>query len=190
MEACVIEKTRKLPHDDMENSNGPVSLLEIFFDNYNRLKNIATGMGYSASDVEDILQEVSIEAIKTPRRFGTSQTAAAWLTKVTVNRCILEHRRKGRFKRAAEKILQKRSAAPRGRGPLEAAVNLEEMKIVRKTIKKLRPSMLAPIVLRYFCDLNSTEIGSILDVPAATVRSRLRDGRMLMAKSLIDKGIK
>ncbi len=60
---------------------------------------------------------------------------------------------------------------------------------MRKTLQEMDESLLAPMVLRYFCDLNSREIGEILTLSPLAVRSRLRKARMILAKRLIKRGV-
>ncbi|MHC4570014.1 MAG: sigma factor-like helix-turn-helix DNA-binding protein [Planctomycetota bacterium] len=51
-------------------------------------------------------------------------------------------------------------------------------------------SLQVPLAMRYFCALNSTEIGEILDLEPGTVRKRLYKGRIVLADALLKKGIK
>ena len=113
-----------------------------------------------------------------------------WLIKVTVNRCLMEHRRRRTFSRHAQEILKRRQKAKTAsRATDEKVIIAEELEIVRESLKKLDDSLLAPMVLRYFCDLNSKEIGEILDISPSTVRSRLREARMILAKGLLERGV-
>ncbi|MHC4285989.1 MAG: RNA polymerase sigma factor, partial [Planctomycetota bacterium] len=64
-----------------------------------------------------------------------------------------------------------------------------ELEIMRETLHELDESLLTPMVLRYFCDLNSREVGRILAISPSTVRSRLREARMILAKRLVKRGI-
>ena len=45
-----------------------------------------------------------------------------------------------------------------------------------------------PLVLRYFQNMNSSQIAEILEVADATVRTRLRQGRMKLAAELRKAG--
>ena len=164
--------------------------VEVFVANFERLKKIAGGVGVTGSDVEDVLQDVSVEAVRTDRRFADEGQVLRWLIRITVNRCFLDGRRKGRFKRAADGILQRLKAKKTQLGPHQSAVEVEELEMVRQSLKKLDAEMMAPLVLKYYCNLNSVEIGEILSLVPASVRSRLRKGRLVLAKSLIDKGLK
>ena len=60
---------------------------------------------------------------------------------------------------------------------------------MRRGLQQLDGSLLAPMVLRYFCDLNSSEVGRILDLSPSTIRSRLREARLILAKRLMKRGV-
>jgi len=65
----------------------------------------------------------------------------------------------------------------------------EELEIVRQSMKKLDENLLGPIVLRYFCDMSSNEISEVLEQNPSTIRGRLRDARMILAKALLARGV-
>jgi len=164
--------------------------VEIFFTQLGRLKRIIAGMGLNASDAEDVLQDVSIRALNQPGKYRSAEETVQWLIKVTVNRCLTEHRRRRRFQRQASEILKRLSETKtRSAGPHDKAINAEELEIVRETLQQLDESLLTVMVLRYFCDMNSKDIGEILALNPSTVRSRLRAARMLLAERLIERGI-
>jgi len=171
-------------------SSSKPGLLDIFLDQEPRLRRIAAGMGLGASDVEDVLQDVSVKALKGPVNSQSKEQGARWLIKVAVNRCLTEHRRRRTFKRHTGEILKRRSQEDAASKPTaEKAIQAEELEIVRSSLENLDDSLLAPLVLRYFCDLNSKEIADILDLPASSVRSRLRDARVILAKDLLKRGV-
>ena len=95
---------------------------------------------------------------------------------MTVNRCLLHHRRQRRAAKARSEV---RPAEP-GRSEFGA----DELEAVRQALGRLDEDELGPLVLRYFCDLNATRIGEILSLPAATVRGRLRKARLKLAEML------
>jgi RNA polymerase sigma factor (sigma-70 family) len=163
------------------------SLMDVFSAEFGRLKRIIAGMGLSASDSEDVLQDVSIKALKQTRASETPEDSIRWLIKVTVNRCLMEHRRRRTFRRHAGEILKRRKKAKTASRATDEKA--EEVEIVRESLQKLDDSMLAPMVLRYFCDLNSKKVGEILALSPSTVRSRLREARMILAKGLLERGV-
>jgi len=171
------------------------SLMDVFSAEFCRLKRIIAGMGLNASDGEDVLQDVSIRALKEQR--SGSRTAlpsrkdnVRWLIKVTVNRCLMEHRRRRTFRRHAREILKRKLENKTASKPAdEKAIVAEELEIVRESLQKLDDSLLVPMVLRYFCDLNSKEVGEILALSPSTIRSRLREARTILAKRLLERGV-
>jgi RNA polymerase sigma-70 factor (ECF subfamily) len=183
--------------DSAENENQTVSerssessFIDIFLAESGRLRRIIAGMGLGAFDAEDILQNVSIKAAGKIEKCRDSAQAVRWLIKVTVNLCLMEHRRQKRFSRKTPEIIESQSQGkvlPRGTD--EEAIEAEELEIVRETLRGLDSSLLGPVVLRYFCGINSKEVGEILNLNPSTVRSRLREGRMLLAKRLLERGI-
>jgi len=166
------------------------SKLDVFLAELGRLNRIVAGFGLSSSDGEDVLQDVSIKVLERSGENKTRQEYIRWLTKVTVNRCLTEHRRRRTFRRNARKILLRR--AQKDVGSIRAdekTINAEELEIVRQNLQKLDDSLLGPVVLRYFADFNSKEVGEILGIKASTVRSRLREARLILAKRLLERGV-
>ena len=166
------------------------ALFEIFITEQDRLKRIVAGMGLSTPDAEDILQDVSVQALRQRRKWQNPDEVVRWLTRVTVNRCLMHHRRRKRFSRGAAEIIKRRTEnTVEATGTDAKAIAAEELEIVRESLRELDDSLLTVLVLRYFCGLNSTEIGQTLGLSASAVRTRLREGRMILAKRLTERGI-
>ena len=166
------------------------NFVDIFLAELGCLKRIVAGLGLSVQDDEDVLQDVSIQALKQSGKYRTREDDVRWLIKVTVNRCLMEHRRRRSFSRHAQEILRRRAETKTHSSRAdEKAIIAEELEIVRENLQKLDDSLLGPVVLRYFCDLNSNEVGEILGLKPSTVRSRLREARMILAKRLLGRGV-
>lgn len=166
------------------------SNLNIFLAELGHLKRIVAGFGLSVQDGEDVLQDVSIQALKQSGKYQSREDGVRWLIKVTVNRCLMEHRRRRSFRRHAQEILRRRAETKAAsRGTDEKVIDAEELEIVRESLQKLDDSLFGPMVLRYFCDLNSKEVGEILGLNPSTVRSRLREARMILAERLLKRGV-
>ena len=113
-----------------------------------------------------------------------------WLITTTVNRCLTEHRR--RFRHKASRILRRRPDMAEDLAEISGADRVglsEELEVVRRTLAELDPSLLLAVVLRYFCEMSSNEIAETMDWNASTVRSRLREARLILAGKLLQKGI-
>ncbi len=165
-----------------------LNLVDIFLAEFGRLKRVIAGMGLNVADCEDVLQDVSIRALRQSQKFGTKQECVRWLIRVTINQCLAEHRRRRSFRRKAGEILKRRQQHKICQTD-KKAVLAEELEIVRESLQKLDESLLGPVVLRYFCDLDSKEIGRILEVKSSTIRGRLRDARLVLAKRLLERGV-
>ena len=168
---------------------GRTEFVDVLVRRFSHIRRIAAGMGFGPADVDDILQSVYVEAAERPGEYRGEKEAVRWLTRVTVNRCLAEHRRRKRFTDKASEVLDRASARGAPPQPDCNAVREEELTLVRQALIELDPAMLAPLVLRYFEDLDATQIGRILDLRPVTVRTRLRRARMVLARKLTERGI-
>ncbi len=148
-------------------------------------------MGLRAEEGEDILQDVYLEAIRRPPKHRSAEKAGQWLIRVTINRCLLEFRRRGRYQRAAAEVLKQWTETKNAPlGPDKQAISSEEIEAMRQCLSEMNESLRVPLVMKYFCELNSNEIGEILELKPGTVRKRLCKGRIILAETLLRKGIK
>ena len=166
-----------------------LNLVEIFLAYQSRLRRIVAGMGLNAADSEDVLQNVSVKAMQNTNQFETKHDGLKWLVKVTVNECLAEHRRRKSFKKNANEILERKSQIQINSSD-KNAIAAEELEIVRQSLKKLDENLLGPVVLYYFSDMSSSEISEVLEQNPSTIRGRLRDARMILAKILLARGVK
>lgn len=69
-------------------------------------------------------------------------------------------------------------------GPSTMMHRSEEMRLLLLALRSLPVQLQVLIELRYWEQLDSTEISHALGIPAATVRGRLRQGRILLEQAL------
>lgn len=153
------------------------------------LARLAASLGMRAAEAEDVLQDVYVAALAEQ---GNRPAAAAelrlWLFRVTINRCHLEHRRRGRWRNLVSNFWRWGKTNDSNADAASVCQLDHERALVRQTLETLEADLKTPLVLRYFCDLDSREIGRILDLPDSTVRSRLRAARKRLAAELIQAG--
>jgi RNA polymerase sigma-70 factor (ECF subfamily) len=126
-----------------------------------------------------------MEALRRDRPFGQDGEAARWITKITVNRCLLEYRKRERFTRNAAAAAQLREGSlGQSNGALQDAIQREEVEAMRQALPELDGALLVPVVLQYFCGLTSDQIGQMLGISGPAVRTRVREARMILAKRL------
>jgi RNA polymerase sigma factor (sigma-70 family) len=120
------------------------------------------------TQAEDAVQDVWLAALRRPPRLD--RPLAPWLRSVLHNR-VLNRQRGDRRRQVRE------SGAPvasETASPEELLSRLQTQKLLVDLVCALAEPYRQAVVLRYFDGLSSSEIGSQLDLPAATVRGRLR----------------
>ncbi len=163
----------------------------VFIGHIERLRRLVVAMGLSAEEGQDILQDVYVEAVKGPGKYRGELEASRWLMRVTANRCLLEFRRRKRHRRAASEVVKQWAELEKNAlGPDKQAIRTEEVETMMQCLREMDESLQVPLAMRYFCELNSTEIGEILELEPGTVRKRLHKGRIILADALLKKGIK
>jgi RNA polymerase sigma-70 factor, ECF subfamily len=152
------------------------------------LLRLVRAMGVGSANVDDILQEVYLAARENCPKPWTFEDLRKWLIRVTVNRCRLEHRQTGRWKRMFLGLTQLIHRHGRNASAVDVLCRDEERQQVRQALQSLDADLRSILVLRYFAELDSTEIGKIFDLPEATVRGRLRAARQKLAQQLKQAG--
>jgi len=148
-----------------------------------RLAKLAVGLGLRRDQTPDVLQDVYLMALRQPPAIGIEAELVRWLFRVTVNRCHLEHRRRGRWRRLWSSLSgvfdrHQRPAAAVGYGELKRDVD--------RALATLADDDRTLVVMRYFLNLNSRQIAEIVGMPEATVRGRLRAARSKLAEELAE----
>ena len=168
-----------------------MSMHSVFISEIERLRRLLIGIGVNYEDGEDILQEVYLEALQRPPKYGDRQENAKWLMKVTINKSMLKFRQKRQDNRAEKENLLRREIQEKlEHAPENKIIQNEESQAMRDCLNEMDESLKVPLVMKYFCDLNSSQISEVLELKSGTVRKRLFEGRVILAEMLSKKGIK
>ena len=163
----------------------------VFIRHIERLRRLVVAMGLNAEEGQDILQDVYVEAVKKPPKCRGDREASRWLMRVTANRCLLEFRQRKRHSRATSEVVKQWAELEKNAsGPDKQAIATEEVETMMQCLREMDESLQVPLAMRYFCELNSTEIGEILELEPGTVRKRLYKGRIILADAMLKRGIK
>lgn len=149
-----------------------------------QLARLIGAMGISQGQREDLLQDVYLAAWQKGPPGVSSVQLRRWLVRVTVNRCKLEQRRGSLWRAKWFPLARMWSSRASADETAAASENREDRQFVQHALKKLEPDARSLLVLRYFMELDSAEIGRILERPAATIRGRLRQARQQLAEEL------
>ena len=162
----------------------------VFMNEIERLKRLLIGMGISHNDREDILQDVYLEAMQKPPKHGNTQENTNWLMKVTTNKCMLKFRQKKQCQKVEDAVNKTFYEQKKTQEPPDILVSSnEENNAIKHCLSKMEESLKVPLVMKYFCGLNSSQISEILELKPGTVRKRLYHARVILAEMLIEKGI-
>lgn len=126
----------------------------------------------SRAEADDITQEVLIKLYYTDKAFESEAHIKHWLIRVTVNACkkalLSPWKRTEPLEDYAEKL------------SFVSAEHSELFYAVMDLPKKYR----VPIFLHYYEGYSCEEISGFLNIPNATVRTRLKRGREILKSSL------
>jgi RNA polymerase sigma-70 factor (ECF subfamily) len=116
---------------------------------------------------EDITQEALLSAVQSLDRFDWRRPMAPWLHRIVVNRSV-------DYLRDRQRQPEIDGQDNRPDSPVDQFTYDDESRDVAAALQRLEPLDRAIVVLRHLFDYRSREIGSLVGMPAATVRTRLR----------------
>lgn len=163
---------------------------------YNRrIYNICYRFTGSASDAEDLTQEVFIKMYRTLASYDGSKGAfVTWVTTITRN-LLVDHFRKTKQDRITDSLDAATSAHEDAQplreqiqdqsAPPDARVRSREVEAsVHAALARLSPELREAVILRDLQDFDYREIAAVLKVPEGTVKSRINRGRAELARLL------
>ncbi len=125
-------------------------------------------------DVDDVVQDVFLAALKQLRRFRGESSLSTWLTTITINTCRT-HRRKQLLR--LRWWTARRDAGEPMRGAPADPFRDEASEEVRRAVQALPARDREVIVLFYLEDKPTAEIAKLLNVSANAVDIRLHRAR-------------
>src|SRR5271154_3208987 len=149
----------------------------------------------SASDAEDLTQDVFLKVYRTLASFDTQKGSfQTWITTLTRN-LLVDHFRRTRLDRASESLDASLGTDPDGptmadrltdSGPTQEhhVAGLELKATIQEALKQLSPELREAVILRDLEDMDYKEIAQVLRIPEGTVKSRISRGRGELARLL------
>jgi len=138
---------------------------------------IVSRMISDRDDVDDIVQDIFVQAFKSIPGFKGDAAFGTWVYRIAVNTTI-KHMRKAKIRRAAsiddpETPLADSLVSANGDGPEDAAEKMERDRAVRRAVESLPEKHRAVVALHYFQNFSCDEIAKITGCSVGTVWSRL-----------------
>ncbi len=169
---------------------GQQAALATLYDRYHRpCFAFAVRMLASEEDAREAVQEAFVRVWRSAAAYERERASVAgWVLSITRNLCIDELRRR---RRRVPELPSLEGAMDRP-GADRTDLDAERIIIgeqVRAALRSLSSEQRSAIELVYFQGLTSQEAGRILNIPAPTVRSRLRLGLLKLGGILQEQGL-
>jgi RNA polymerase sigma-70 factor (ECF subfamily) len=142
------------------------------------------------SDVDDVVQDVFVDALRNLRRFGGRSSILTWLTRLTINRCRTHQRQRWLRHFLPLTVGEGRGGRPPGAtgsasaDPADPIITHETIHQVHAAIRQLPHRDREIVVLRYLEELSIEEITKALNLSRSAVDVRLTRARQRLEKIL------
>lgn len=131
-----------------------------------------------AADAEDAVQEALARAWQASSTIREGATPRAWLLTITANVChdFLRGRQGTRVRLtvplpdSSDEVSFLTASSDSDPGSNTAAERID----LRQMVDLLTEDLREIVVLRYYVEMNATEIGAVLGLPPSTIRTRLQ----------------
>ena len=139
--------------------------------------------------VEDITQEVFLQAFQSAGTFRGESSFRTWLYGLARNTCRHHYRQRARCAEDAAGDDTLRHIPDTGADPLSQLQQAEVASAVREAVERLPTGQRLVLLLRDWEDLSYAQISEVLGIPVGTVRSRIHNARARVAEVLRDRGL-
>jgi len=146
----------------------------------NDVLRIATAYTRDATISEDIFQDVFIKVARNINKFENRSSEKTWIIRITINTC------KDYLKSSwNKKVIPMETIEPDIATHSEDTILKEEKStLIIQEILKLPIKYKEVLLLYYYQDLLTADIAKILNIPEASVRTRLRRARDIIKDKL------
>lgn len=133
------------------------------------------------TEADDLVQETFTTFFAARDRVREPDRLRSYLFGVAYNLLRAHYRKRHGL---AEVELDSRSVHDLAPGPSTLVRGDEQQRLLAEALTRIPLELQVVVELSYWEELDSSEIGRALDLPAATVRTRLRRARKLLAEQL------
>lgn len=136
----------------------------------------------AASEAEDVVQESFLALWRQAGRLDPARGIRSYLFTIVHHKAVDRLRQRGR--KGETSLDPEMPIASGGEGPEEAATRADDQESVRAALQTLPEDQRQTVLLTYFGGLTINEVATRMQVPAGTVKSRLRLALGRMRRSL------
>ena len=129
----------------------------------------------SEADALEAVDEAVYQALRALKKLRQPEFFDTWLTRILLNECHKELRRRKRL-------------APEEALPETAGSDAYDGLPLKEAVRRLPEDLRAVIILRFFAGLSQAETAAALEVPQGTVATRQRRALQLLRLELGEEG--
>jgi RNA polymerase sigma-70 factor (ECF subfamily) len=123
------------------------------------------------SDLEDVLQDVFIEAYRSLKRFEGRSQFSTWLYRIAVH--VASKARRTQARRRTDLVEEVPDVADPAAGPGDVSLSAERQARVEALLTQLAPKKRTVLVLHDLRGMSASRIAELLETNILTVRTRL-----------------
>lgn len=155
--------------------------------------------GFSKGEVEDGIQEVFTELVRSLPKFRQESKLSTFVERLARNRCISHLRKKTALKRPqttlgveleegkGEEGMARRHVISTDGNPEEATLAEEQSQELSTALEEMGEGCRQIIMLRYYRQMSYQEICTVMELPLGTVCSRLKRCLAKLKKNILSK---
>lgn len=140
--------------------------------------------GWTSTDVDDIVQETFVAAVMAAHKFDGRSSLGTWLTRVAINRCHTERRKRLLRTKYWKRLLSGRRVESCSEPA--AADQAERATRVTDAVRRLPAKYREVIVLRYLEGMEIADVATVLRISRPAVEVRLSRARDVLRTTLGD----
>jgi len=156
---------------------------EVWTEQAPRLLRAAIALGIPPADAPDLVQETLLAAFASANRFDPARASfTTWTHTILLRRCANWRRHLYRVQRMVSRLTRQQATATRSSdAPTEARLTLD--RLLRRLTRKQRRIL----TLVEISGLSPGEVGTVLGMNPATVRSHLRHARAALRRAAVEE---
>ncbi len=161
----------------MQNNDIIERLISLYGNDVLRIANAYTR---NSSTAEDIFQEVFIKVARNINKFENRSSEKTWIIRITINTCKDFLKSSWNKKIIPMEVIDTNETSHAE----DSILNEEQSEIIIKEILNLPLKYKEVILLYYYQDLLTSDIAKMLNLPEASIRTRLRRAREIIKEKL------
>ena len=133
----------------------------------------------------ELYQETALAAFEMRSKIDAGNNPKSLLLSIAAGKWKNMRRKNARRQAIAPEVSQEKALEVADKGsPEDTAIRNQTNAAIKNALSEMKDKFRIPLILHYFDDMQTAEIGKVLKIPPGTVKSRLHKGRQLLKKSL------